>query len=137
MGIEREIKLALETQRFYTQSELLEYLNQKGLEYTQGGISRVLKKMRIIKKSDELGKSYYSLPDEFSNSIMMVENNDHLVLIKVKPGQGMYYATQVDHWGIEQVLGTLAGDDTILVIPKSGVSPEILKKIIQKRLTER
>jgi transcriptional regulator of arginine metabolism len=115
-----------------SQSLLVERLADGGFEVTQATVSRDLRELGAIKARDENGKSMYTLqaPDrggddaaaaqalrrlliEFAETIVPTGN---LVLITTPPGAAQVVAGAIDRGAIEGVLGTVAGDDTLLVV---------------------
>jgi transcriptional regulator of arginine metabolism len=109
-----------------SQSELVELLDEKGLEVNQATLSRDLRELGVIK-----GVDGYELPpdapgsDENEVSAMAAAVKQWLretlvaqnqVLLKTPPGGAQPLAFSLDHVGLPRALGTLAGDDTILVI---------------------
>lgn len=126
-----------------TQTELLEILNSEGFDTTQATISRDIKDLRIIKKPDSLGRTCYSVDkidstelsgkyrSVFSHSVISVDYAGNIVSIKCYNGMANAACAALDamHW--ENVIGTLAGDDTIFVLCKNEESAEKTKYIIE------
>lgn len=122
------------------QEELTKLLNDSGIDATQATISRDIKELRLIKVLDKTGKYRYTLPSgrdvkdlEKSkyNSIIKngVQNIDfalNLVVIKCHTGMAMAVCSAIDAVKNENIVGTLAGDDTIFIAVKS---EETAKKI--------
>jgi len=115
-----------------SQAILVEELAGLGFEVTQATVSRDLRELGAIKARDENGKSQYTLPApdrggddaataqalsrlliEFAETIVPTGN---LVLITTPPGAAQVVAGAIDRGAIEGVLGTVAGDDTLLVV---------------------
>ena len=112
-----------------TQEQLLSLLREAGFSGTQATISRDIKELRIVKELTAMGTYRYTaaakeVPGTFSarlNTIFResVTNCDYaqnLVVIHTLPGLASAAASAVDAMHLSVVLGTLAGDDTVLVI---------------------
>ena len=112
-----------------TQEQLLSLLREAGFSGTQATISRDIKELRIVKELTAMGTYRYTaaakeVPGTFSarlNTIFResVTNFDYaqnLVVIHTLPGLASAAASAVDAMHLSVVLGTLAGDDTVLVI---------------------
>ena len=106
-----------------THEALMRELETRGFKVTQATVSRDIKDLRIVKIPSE-GGAVYALPSDnagadnsmFTNSVKSVKNALHTVVIRTQPGMAGGVAAAVDdEWG-DKMLGTIAGDDTILVI---------------------
>jgi transcriptional regulator of arginine metabolism len=112
-----------------TQEDLCAALEKRGYEINQSKASRVLRKIGAIKVVNEKGQTVYSLPREpappsmttpLRDLILDVICNEVLVVIFTSPGSASMVARVLDYNQIQtEILGTLAGDDTIFVAPKS------------------
>jgi len=119
-----------------SQEDLLKLLNEKHCDVTQATLSRDLKLLKVAKTPLSNGAYKYILPsynkplptNDGKNSlishsaILSIEFSGQLAVIKTKPGYASAIAWDIDNKATEQVLGTIAGDDTILIIPKEGIS---------------
>jgi transcriptional regulator of arginine metabolism len=114
-----------------SQEELLSQLLAEGFELTQATLSRDLKALRVGKVSSPGGTYAYVLPEEEDRSpadlirdlqrgYLSMEDSDNLVVLKTLPGHAQAAAWALDNLSLSSVLGTVAGDDTILIILKSG-----------------
>lgn len=123
------IKRVIETKDISTQEDLIVELEQLGYEVTQATVSRDISDLGLLKVrivANRLGsKQIYSLPEierlrsmlnEFMVSIDMAEN---LVVVKATPGTAQAVASAMDAIRWPDVLGTVAGDDTILIIART------------------
>jgi transcriptional regulator of arginine metabolism len=113
-----------------TQDELRSNLEKQGFEVTQSTISRSLRKLSAIKATDESGRTVYRLPSDepalpppaqaaLGDLVISIENNGALIVIQTSPGSASLVARHLDHARPGGILGTIAGDDTIFVAPKS------------------
>lgn len=120
------------------QEELLKYMLDKGFELTQATLSRDLKQLKVAKVPLPEGDYIYTIPgvknmtDEASNRFMAqgwisIDFSGNLAVIKTKPGFANGIASIIDQRGAYEIFGTIAGDDTILVILREGYSkPDVL-----------
>lgn len=110
------------------QADIAKHLKKKGFNVTQSTVSRSLTKIGAIKTKKD-GKTAYTLPStrpapqfaghSFGNLILSTENNENMIVVKTTPGSAMFVAGFIDHYCKSYCMGTVAGDDTILVVPKS------------------
>ncbi|MCL6471848.1 MAG: arginine repressor [Firmicutes bacterium] len=123
------IKRVIETKDISTQEELISELETLGYDVTQATISRDISDLGLLKVRIAVNKAgskqIYSLPqterlrsmlNEFMVSIDKAEN---LVVVKTTPGTAQAVASAMDSVKWPDVLGTVGGDDTILVITRS------------------
>ena len=112
-----------------TQEQLLLELEQAGFRSTQATISRDIKELRIVKELTTLGTYRYTtaakeVPTSFSNRLNTIfrecvtryDYAQNLVVIHTLPGLANAAASAIDSMNLSVVVGTLAGDDTVLVI---------------------
>lgn len=131
MKSKRQAKIMeiISTTNVETQEQLLQLLEQAGFNSTQATVSRDIKELRIVKELTSFGTYRYStaareVPGAFSgrlNTIFRecVTNYDYaqnIVVIHTLPGLANAAASAVDAMKMSVVLGTLAGDDTVVVI---------------------
>lgn len=129
----------------HSQEEIREVLQAQGWDINQSKISRVLHKLGAVKTKNERGEIIYTLPKEslpvspqnFSNLIVDIVNNEVLIVIITSPGSASLIARTLDHHHQQlNILGTIAGDDTIVVIPKSIKKLSHSLNLLQKFLSE-
>lgn len=111
-----------------TQDELREKLEKQDFSVTQSTVSRDLRKIGAIKAVDADGRTVYRLPaDEpapiastsLGDLVLDVNHNGSLIVIHTTPGSASLIARHLDRSASDGILGTLAGDDTIFVAPRS------------------
>ncbi len=110
-----------------TQEDLTKYLGDMGVEITQATISRDIKELGLVKVMGKNGKYRYAsfqnggdgaterLMKIFGSSIVSITPAGHLLVIKTIPGAAQVSASAIDTLGIEEIVGTIAGDDTIFI----------------------
>ena len=117
-----------------TQEQLLQALTESGFRTTQATISRDIKQLRLVKRSGPHGVRY-ELPKEdsapqftdrldsiFQQCMIQCSCAQNIVVIKTLPGLASAACSAIDGMGAEAVLGTLAGDDTALLVMKDNLS---------------
>jgi transcriptional regulator of arginine metabolism len=120
-----------------SQEELLRKLDRAGFELTQATLSRDLKFLQAGKRPDKEKGYVYYLPannaeplspagdgNVSANGFLSMDWAWNLALIKTLPGFASGIASTIDGLGAYEILGTVAGDDTILLIPRQGISRE-------------
>lgn len=124
-----KIREIIKSKPVNTQEQLAEELADIGIEVTQATVSRDIKEMGLIKISTTSGEYRYALPPRvihgdpmerakrvFSDSVLSVDYSENLVLIRTLPGNAGAVGDVVDDLNWPGIVGTLAGDDTVLVI---------------------
>ncbi|NMB11529.1 MAG: arginine repressor [Firmicutes bacterium] len=114
-----------------TQEELAEVLRLKGIDVTQATVSRDVKELRLVKIPTGEGHYRYGVPYEpvpgdavrrvrrsFQEYVMELDYTQNMIILKTLPGTANAVAAAIDDLDWPQILATVAGDDTILVITK-------------------
>ena len=121
------IRQILGSERVSTQEELCDALRRKGFDVTQATVSRDIRELRLIKVPTDNGYSYAwpeaKIPMQlqrakrvFSDSVVGLDSSEYIIVIKTLPGAAQSVASLIDSLDNPQILGTVAGDDTILVV---------------------
>ena len=126
-----------------SQDDLQKSLTDRGFEVTQATLSRDIRRLKIVKMIDSEGRYMYVLPEMtvgepaplFDDST--VEFSGNLAVIKTRPGYAMGIASDIDKQSPDEILGTIAGDDTILIIPREGYTQMQVREAITKILKNR
>ncbi|MGI6066700.1 MAG: arginine repressor [Bacillota bacterium] len=139
---QKKVKQIIESMVIRTQSELAEELHRQGFHVTQATVSRDIKELGLIKVPVGKNSSKYSMPQSvtpgnitervkrmFRDNVNNIDFSENLILIRTIPGAAMVVASAIDYLGWKEILGSVAGDDTILVIakPKEAV-PDLMQK---------
>lgn len=121
----------LNNHKITTQEELCDALKKRGFNVTQATVCRDIKELHLLKTPDE--NSYrYTLPDAqggsvgsrerlkrlFQASVISIDYSENLIVIKTLPGAAQSVALVVDSSHITNILGTVAGDDTLFIAVK-------------------
>ena len=126
------IKEIILAQEIESQEMLLNLLVSKGFELTQATLSRDIKEMQIVKMPTSLGKYVYQLTKETvspqqaisSYGFLGIEFSGNLAVVKTRPGYAMGIAAEIDEKISREIIGTVAGDDTILLIIRENITKE-------------
>lgn len=124
----------IEKQAIETQEELAEALRQRGIKATQATVSRDIRELRLLKVLTPSGTYKYAtadkavsgLTDRFARmlkeSLLSVASSGHLIVVKTLSGSANMAAEALDslHW--QEILGSLAGDNTLLLIIREDAS---------------
>ncbi len=131
----------LSGQRYSSQEELAEALVHSGIDVTQATLSRDLRSLGVAKRSGGDEGSWYELPGPateafdsrrqaldltvFVNEVRVAQN---LAVVKTPPGHAMAVGRAIDMMTVEELIGTVAGDDTVLCILADTASAKRFKK---------
>lgn len=127
-----------------TQDELAEKLREQGLDVTQATISRDIKELRLVKIIDSDGKTKYTAINNdsgvLSEKLLTVlrggyvsgDYANNILVIKTLPGMASAVASSIDSLGWMAIVGTIAGDDTIMIVTRAErIAEELQEKIFQ------
>jgi transcriptional regulator of arginine metabolism len=129
------IKAIISRQELGSQEELRQALVENGFTLTQATLSRDLKQLKVSKSANQHGKYAYALPGEHKRSAMQkmslsflgdafisIDFSGNIAVIKTAPGYASSMAYNIDNHDNNDILGTIAGDDTIMMVLREGVS---------------
>ncbi|MCR5004216.1 MAG: arginine repressor [Bacteroidales bacterium] len=128
------IRTIIATQKIASQEELQTRLSAEGYDVTQATLSRDLKELGVVKAHDvESGYSYrISVSSDGKKSkftgditgegVLWISFSANLAVIKTQPGFASVVGAILDHADLEEVIGNVAGDDTVLIILKEAVA---------------
>jgi len=127
-----------------SQAAILGRLRKQGFEVTQPTVSRDLEELGLVRTRDEKGRLRYAPPAEAGNGhgperlhrvlaeyVVGLEPSGNLVVVRTPPGSANTVAQAIDQVGLKDVIGTIAGDDTILLVAKEGVSGMTVLRLVQ------
>ena len=132
MKTQRQHRIAkiLETEQITNQGSLVELLKKDGIVATQATVSRDLEELGAIKVRIPGGDTVYAIPElpqdrvapeehlrrVLGDWVVEVRSSGALVVLKTPPGSAHVVASALDRAGLSDIIGTVAGDDTILVV---------------------
>ncbi|MBM7641938.1 arginine repressor [Streptococcus loxodontisalivarius] len=137
-----KIKEMIKTGRIGTQEEIKDRLEEIGVYVTQATLSRDLREIGLMKLRAEDGKLYYSLTESdsthfsanVSEYIIKVSRAEFMLVLTTRLGEADVLANVIDGEKRQEILGTVAGADTLLVICQSAAIAKELEKEIQSEI---
>lgn len=124
-----------------TQEELAEKLKKLGTDVTQATVSRDIKELRLLKVMTDEGKYKYASVAQVDNTVsrrlikilsesyVSSDYADNIVVIKTLPGMAQAAASAIDSLKWTEIIGTIAGDDTIMIVCRA---EKIAEKLTEK-----
>ncbi len=132
--------MIISSQELGSQDELLNALKEEGFKLTQATLSRDLKQLKVAKAASMRGNYVYVLPNDTMykrvsspHSIremlqvpgfISINFSGNMGVIKTRPGYASSIAYNIDNHHIDDILGTIAGDDTIFIVFRQGSTKE-------------
>jgi transcriptional regulator of arginine metabolism len=130
---QRHIKIReiISSNEVETQDELVDRLREAGFNVTQATVSRDIKELHLVKVPLPDGRYKYSMPTEqkfnpiqklkrtLLECFVSIDHADHLIVLKTLPGNANAVAALIDGLDWREIMGTISGDDTILIICRS------------------
>jgi transcriptional regulator of arginine metabolism len=121
------IKNLISSQEIFNQTQLVKAMKQKGIKSTQATLSRDLTELGVVRVPTSTGLIYKlsatgdetNLKYRVAEEIISVAGNESVIVVKTYPGRAQGVAVFIDKQNDLDTLGTIGGDDTIIVIPKS------------------
>lgn len=140
----------VKTRRISSQDELAQLLEQRGHKVTQATLSRDLKQLRTTKVATDMGSYMYIIPDGNSlqdamlsqgqtptaraTSVLSINFSGNCAVIKTRNGYASGLAYDIDMRHLPEILGTIAGADTIFVMMREEVSRQQAQSILESFL---
>jgi len=131
------LRLIISNQQLGSQDELLIALQKEGFKLTQATLSRDLKQLKVAKAATIGGNYIYVLPNDTmykrvsnsshihemmqSHGFISINFSGNMGVIKTRPGYASSIAWNIDNSDIPEIIGTIAGDDTIFIVTKEGI----------------
>ncbi|MCQ2247566.1 MAG: arginine repressor [Treponema sp.] len=145
----KTIKRVIKNNKIKSQDELLNLLNEEGFEVTQATLSRDLKLMKVGKINDGASGYVYSIADEddpmendqiyakdFMRGYVSIDFSGNMVVIKTFGGHADSVSNALDAMNIDEILGTIAGENCIFGVLREGVTGEQFMKKLQEKIPE-
>ena len=146
------VRLILSNTEIQSQDDLLKELKRQGFELTQATLSRDLKLLKAAKVANRSGQYVYVLPNSplykrttagsvihgnvLRSDFKSIDFSGNIAVIHTRPGYASGLSAEIDTFQLKESVGTLAGDDTILLIMAPGVTPEKLKDVLRSVIPE-
>ena len=139
------IKDIIENAVIETQEDLAEALREQHIEVTQATVSRDIKELMLIKVPTGDGRYRYALPAQenyaftkermrriFNDTIIDCDYSENILVVKTLPGGANTVAAALDYCKWPEIIGTVAGDDSILVV----IKPKETAPVVRKRILD-
>ena len=140
------LRMIISSQQLGSQEELLAALQREGFKLTQATLSRDLKQLKVAKAAYMSGNYVYVLPNETMykrvstplqikemmqvSGFISIQFSGNMGVIRTRPGYASSIAWNIDNSDIPQILGTIAGDDTIfIVIKQNSTEREVIEAL--------
>lgn len=149
---QHEIRTMLRTKTIRSQAELAQALAERGVSVTQGTLSRDLVDIGAARVRDETGQMVYQVPDEQHDNqppgasetvearlsslckelLLSADGSANIAVLRTPPGAAQFLASAIDQARLKNILGTIAGDDSIMVVTRlSDGGKMVAKQFIQ------
>ncbi len=145
----KSIKKLIKNNRIESQEELLNHLQKEGFEVTQATLSRDLKLLKVGKVSDGNSGYVYTLPSDedrieseqifaqdFLRGYVSIDWSGNIVVIKTFGGHADSVSNALDCLNMDEILGTVAGDNCIFACLREGVTGEEFIAALKKRIPD-
>ena len=143
------IKMIISSKEIGSQEELLQALSKEGFELTQATLSRDLKQLKVAKAANTNGKYVYVLPNDIlykrtthqsagemmrSTGFVSLQFSRNIAVIRTRPGYASSIAYDIDNRECAGILGTIAGDDTIMLVLAEGATHEDIRAFLSETI---
>lgn len=145
----KAVRRIIKEQRITSQEMLLNHLKDEGFSVTQATLSRDLKLLKVGKISEGSNGYYYTLPTEeelresetnyvmdLKRGFISIEFSRNLAILRTITGHADTVGIALDNLGLDDVLGTVAGDDTVLVVLREDTSAERFLSRLNERVPD-
>lgn len=130
------LRLLITSSEMSSQEEVIQALKNQGIVVTQSTLSRDLKRLKVAKITNGKGKYHYAIPNETTykrqhqpepildlpptQGYESINFSGNMAVIRTRPGFASSIASNIDSASLKDVLGTIAGDDTIFLVIREG-----------------
>ena len=145
----KAVRNIIRTHRITSQETLLNHLRNEGFQVTQATLSRDLKLLKVGKISEGSNGYYYTLPTEeelresetnyvadLRRGFISIEFSGNLAILRTITGHADTVGIALDNLGMEDILGTVAGDDTVLIVLREGATGESVTAQLSERVPD-
>ncbi len=127
-----------------TQEELAAMLNEAGFKVTQATVSRDIRALKMTKVAGKDGKSHYAILEEPSlgdkytrvlhDALTSIDAGQNIIVVKTVPGMAMGVAAALDAMKWPEILGSIAGDDTVMCAARTQEQAQAVKEKLKSIL---
>ena len=148
MKVNRHAKIVELVNKYHieTQEELADLLNQEGYKVTQATVSRDIRNLKLTKVQTEVGRQKYAVLQQSENKLtekysrilrdgfVSMDSAQNILVIKTVSGMAMAVAAAVDAMKLKEIVGSIAGDDTIMVAVRTTEETKVVMEKIREIL---
>ncbi len=142
MKLNNLVKEIIEENSISKQTEITDILlKQYNINVTQSNISRILKQIKAVKVVSNDKSIVYEIQEKLDDAsnwvkrlVKKIDDNNNVIVINTYPGSANIVAKAIDEQKFKNILGTLAGDDTLCIIPKDVTKIRFLRAELEKML---
>lgn len=141
---QQDLKNLITNEDIRTQEELTDRLSKMGYDVTQATVSRDIKELKIIKTADETGALRYCMPagvykqtadfSAITHLVKSVRCSLNIIVLKTNVGMAQGIAASIDDMHVNDILGTIAGDDTIMVVCDGVEKTKVMYEYFKRNL---
>jgi len=145
----KAVRQIIKKYRINSQEMLLEHLREENFTVTQATLSRDLKVLKVGKVSEGTNGYYYTLPTEeelresqhnyaqdLKRGFLSMEFSGNMAIVRTLTGHADTVGIALDNIGIREIIGTVAGDDTVLVVVREDTHPEVVRSQLRDIVPE-
>lgn len=141
---QNKIKRILSSRIISNQDQILKLLTNEGVSITQATLSRDFADLGVIRTFTNLGVQYVLSSTDYGKEIaklvgleiLNIANNENMIVLRTLAGRAQGVAHYIDRLNREEILGTIGGDDTVLIIPNKLSNLDIVLEIIKNLITD-
>jgi transcriptional regulator of arginine metabolism len=141
---QNKIKRILSDRIISNQDQILKLLTNEGVSITQATLSRDFADLGVIRTFTNLGVQYVLSSTDYGKEIaklvgleiLNVANNENMIVLRTLAGRAQGVAHYIDRLNREEILGTIGGDDTVLIIPNKLSNMDKVLEIIKDLITD-
>ncbi len=142
----KAIRELISNNKITSQENLIKELKKRGFEVTQATVSRDIQYLNVIKVRDASKNEFYAFSNnyfsdpkyglnklkiKFKESVISVQIANNIIVIKTNPGEAQGVAAVVDGSNFKEILGTVAGDDTIICVAENNESAQKITELFK------
>ncbi len=139
-----KIKRILTERIISNQDQILKLLQNEGVSITQATLSRDFADLGVIRTFTNLGVQYILSSTDYGKEIaklvgleiLTISNNESMIILRTLAGRAQGVAHYIDRMNREEILGTIGGDDTVLVIPNKISNMEKILNLLKNLITD-
>lgn len=145
----RAVRQIIKENRIHSQEMLLDHLRAQGFTVTQATLSRDLKVLKVGKISEGSNGYYYTLPTEeelresqrnyaqdLKRGFISMEFSGNVAIVRTLTGHADTVGIALDNIGVRDIIGTVAGDDSVLVVLREQSDPEDIRSQLRELVPE-